>query len=85
MNEQGKSVHESKEMAETFSLQCEGVFSQPVRKKKIQNAPKCFQNLGKHKPKLTDFIFSRVEIEKAIDKLSSMEPISCQVSRYLRK
>jgi len=43
--------------------QYESVFSQPD--------PKCFQNLNEYKPQLTDFIFSHVDIEKAIEKLRS--------------
>ena len=41
------------------------VFS--VNQTRIQNAP----NLNEHKPQITDFIFYHVDLEKAIDKLSS--------------
>jgi hypothetical protein len=71
INEQGQSKHEPKEIAERLKVQYDSVFSQPDPEKKIQNAQKWFRDLNEHKPQLTDFIFSHVDIEKAIDKLSN--------------
>ena len=71
INDQGQSIHEPKEIAEKLRLQYESVISQPDPEKKIQNGRNVFRDLDEHKPQLTDFTFSHVDIEKAIDKLSS--------------
>ena len=52
-------------------LEHESVFSQPGSLEKIQNVQYLFLDLVEHKPQLTDFIISQVDIEKAIDELSS--------------